>query len=232
MEAPSVRYILTRAVFVLCVIVAVLFGMSFVKKRQKQATLAGELKSLASDSSYFHQFYAADAQKALLRAVGLIAEGEQLGVPSDKAIDRAAGIAETTYFSSEEDRKEPTYRQQLIRDSLRTNYANFRKLGYQADFQTLQTLREGRLPAIPEGPQAGKQPEVGCIIDPALSPGLEKLIPNLEIRPARPTGHVPTDIEIAAAKKLASDLERADIIEEPVRDRIVEKLTAPAGGKE
>lgn len=231
MEAPSARYILTRAAFVLCVVIAVLFGMSFVKKRQKMAAIASELKSLSSDSSYFHQFYAAEAQKALIRAVGLIAEDEQLGIPSDKSIDRAAGIAEVTYFSDEEDRKEPSYRQQLVRDSLRTNYANFVKLGYKTDFQTLQTLKEGRLPAIPEGPQAGKQPEVGPIIDPALSPGLEKLIPNLEIRPPRTVGHVATDIEIAAAKKLASDLERAQIIEEPVRNRILEKLTVPPAAK-
>jgi hypothetical protein len=38
----------------------------------------------------------------------------------------------------------------------------------------------------------------------------------------------PSDVEIAAAKRLASALAEAHIIENPVRDKIVQKLTPAA----
>ncbi len=228
MEAPSARYILTRAIFFLCLIVAVIYGLSFFKKYQRKSALAAELKALTSESSFFQQFYAEDARKTLLRAIGIIADQSQAGVPTETAIDRAIGIAEINYFSSDEDREDPTYRQKLIQETLRSNYANFLKLGYKPDFRTIQTLRDGALPLIPDGPQAGEKPEVGPIIDPAISPGMDKVIANLEIRPPRPAAHVPTDIEIAAAKKLANDLQDAGIIEEPVLLKILARLSGPS----
>jgi hypothetical protein len=75
---------------------------------------------------------------------------------------------------------------------------------------------------------AGKKPVIANLIDPAVSPGIDKVIANLEIRPPQAESRVPSDIEIAAAKQLARDLADAKIIEEPVRDRIIEKLSSPS----
>lgn len=224
MESPSPRYILTRAVFLIAAIFVVLAGISFVKKKQRQSAIIAELKSISSDSSFFKQFYPEDARKSLIRAVALIAEANQLGIPPEKSIDRGLGIEEV-FFNTDTDPYEPTAREKIIRSSLGSNYENFLKLGYKPDFHTLSTMREGKLPVIPDGPLAGKTPMIATLIDPAISPGIDKVIANLEIRPPQTESHAPTDIEIAAAKQLTRDLADAKIIEEPVRDKIIGKLS-------
>ncbi len=227
MEAPSPRYILTRAFFLIAALVVVLYGVSFIKRKQRQSAIVAELKSITSDSSFFQQFYAADAQKSLIRAIALMSEANQLGLSPDAAIDGGLGI-ERKYFTTDEDKKEPPARDKIIRSSLRSNYENFLKLGYTPDFHTLLAMKSGDIPAIPSGPQSGQKPEIGTIIDPALSPGMERVIANLELRPARPENTKASDVEIASAKQLARDLQEAGLIEESARDRILEKLTPDA----
>ena len=226
MEAPSPRYILTRAAFLIAALVAVLFVFSFFKKRQRQAAIITELQSITSDSSFFQQFYADDARKSLIRAIGLMAELNTLGVSPDKAIDGGLGI-EAKFFENEMEEDDTPMSQKIIRTSLRSNYENFLKLGFKPDFHTIAAMKNGELPAIPSGPQAGRKPEIGNLISPEISPGMEKVIANLEIRPPNSEGHKPTAIEIAAAKQLARDLSDARIIEEPVRDKILQGLSAP-----
>lgn len=227
MESPSPRYILTRAAFLIATVVVVLTGISFFKKKQRQSAIIAELKSICSDSSFFKQFYPEDAQKSLVRAVALIAEANQLGIPPAKAIDRGLGIEEV-FFSTDTNPYEPTAREKIIRNSLGSNYENFLKLGYKADFHTLGAMREGKLPILADGPLAGKKPEIATLINPAISPGIDKVIANLEIRPPQTESRAPSDIEIAAANQLARDLADAKIIEEPVRDRILQGLAKPA----
>lgn len=221
------RYILTRAVFLIAALFAVLYGISFIKKKQRQSAIIAELKSISSDSSFFKQFNPEDAQKSLVRAVALIAEAKQLGIAPEKAIDRGLGIEEV-FFSTDTNPYEPTARETIIRSSLGSNYENFLKLGYQPDFHTLEAMREGRLPILTEGSLAGKKPVIATLIDPSISPGIDKVIANLEIRPPQTEPRAPTDIEIAAAKQLARDLADAKIIEQPVRDRIIAKLSETA----
>jgi hypothetical protein len=224
MEAPSPRYILTRAAFLITAGFVILYGMSFTKKMQRKSAIFAELKSITSDSSYFQQFYAEDAQKSLIRAIGLMAEVNELGVPPDQAIDRALGI-EPAYFKVEEKHEEPLPREKIIRSNLANNYENFRKLGYKPDFQTLSTMKEGILPPIPSGPEAGKKPIIATLITPSASPGIEKVIANLEIRPPGRETIPPTDLQIAAATELIKDMIEAHLIEESVRPRLIESLT-------
>jgi len=227
MESPSPRYILTRAVFLITAIFVVLTGINFFKKKQRQSAIIAELKSISSDSSFFKQFNPEDAQKSLVRAVALIAEAKQIGIPPEKAIDRGLGIEEV-FFSSDTNPYEPTAREKIIRNSLGNNYENFLKLGYKADFHTLESMRAGKLPTLAEGVAAGKKPIIATLIDPSISPGIDKVIANLEIRPPQTEAHAPSDIEIAAAKQLARDLADAQVIEEAARDRIIAKLSEPA----
>jgi hypothetical protein len=223
METPSPRYVLSRAIFLVALLFAFLFAYSFFKKEKRKAAIISELQSITSDSSFFQQFYAEDARKTLVRAIGLIAEANTLGVTPDKAIKRGMGIKEE-FFSSDSERDEPPVREKIIRNCLRGNYENFLKLGYTADFHTLDAMGKGELPSIPSGPHAGRKAIVGSLIDSSISHGMEKVVANLEIRPPFGEERKPTDIEIAAAKQLARDLAQAQIIEEPVRDRIIEAL--------
>jgi hypothetical protein len=224
MDNISLRYILTRAGGVILAIVVALYVMGYVKKKNKHSALVSELKSLSSDSSFYGQFYAEGAQKSLIKAVGIIAEANKLGLAPEEAINRGLGIEEK-YFLLDEDEVALPVRESLIRNTLRANYENFRKLGYDADYHTLQILKEGKLPPVRTGPQAGSKAEVGSIIDPVLSPGLDKVMANLEIRPPREKGRKMSDVEIATAKQLAKDLSSAGIIEKSAEKRIIDSLT-------
>jgi hypothetical protein len=184
-----------------------------------------ELESITSDSSFFQQFYPEDARKTLIRAIGLIAEANSLGLTPDTTISRGMGI-KTELFASTANREEPPVREKIIRACLRSNYENFVKLGYKADIRTLDTMKNGALPVIPVGPQSGRNPVIANLISATLSPGMEKVIANLELRPPQADQTPPTAIEIAAAKQLACALSEARFIEEPVRDHILESLSS------
>lgn len=224
MNPQNLRYILTRAVTAILLIVAILYGIGMFKKKQRKDAIITDLKSVCSDSSFFGQFHAEDARKALVKGVGLIAEAKQLGMDPEEAIDGGLGIEEK-YFAMDEDRKAPPIRESIIRSSLRSNYENFLKLGYTPDFHTLGGMREGELPPVRTGPSAGSRAEIGTIIDPALSPGLDRVVANLEIRPPKKPGTPMTDVEIATAKRLAKDLSEAGVIEREAAERITESLT-------
>lgn len=224
MDNINLRYILTRAGGIILALIVALYAIGYVKKRNKRAALVAELKSLSSDSSFFRQFYAEDAKKSLIRAVGVIAEANKLGLEPETTINRGLGIDEK-YFAVDEDNDDPPLKESLIRSTLRANYENFRKLGYEADFHTLQMMGDGELPPVRTGPQAGAKAEVGTIIDPSLAPGLEKVMANLEIRPPKAKGVKMSDVEVATAKRLATDLSDAGIIEKIAAERIIEILT-------
>lgn len=227
MDAPSPSYIISRAAFLIAFLIVCLIGLKHYKKHQRKNAIFTGLQSITSDSSFFQQFYAKDAHQSLIRAIGLIAEAKTLGVEPDITIDRGMGI-KTKIFASDDDRKDPPVRERIIRNCLRSNYENFIKLGYTADFQTLTDLKKGEFPPIPSGPQSGKRPQIANLIPSEISPGMEKVIANLEIRPPHTEDRTPTDIELAAAKKLATDLTSARIIEQNVRDRIHKGLAPPA----
>ena len=224
MDTPSPRYIITRALFLVAALVAILYGVSFIKKYQRRSAIVAELKLITADSSFFQQFYAEDAQKTLVKAIALIAEAKDLGLSPESTIDQVLNVNHKL-FDSDDEKDEPAPRVKIIGASLRANFQNFLKLGYQSDYQTLSTMKSGELPSIPGGPESGKRPVIGTLINPSLSPGIERVIANLEIRPPQSEGRPATDIEIAAAKQLARDLYAAKLIEEAARDRILEKLT-------
>jgi hypothetical protein len=225
MDAPSPRYLITRAIYLIVMLLAAIYGYSFFKKKQRQSAIINELQSITSDSSFFQQFYPEDARKTLIRAIGLIAEAHSLGLEPNETIDRGMGL-KPKFFDNELDHKEPPLREKIIRSCLRRNYENYRKLDFKTDFHSLDYMKKGELPPIPSGPQSGRRPEISNMISPEISPGMEKVIANLEIRPPQNEAQKPTDIEIAAAKQLARDLADARLIEEPVRDRILKGLSA------
>jgi hypothetical protein len=223
MEMPSIRSILNRIVFYSVLLGSCYFGYKFVIKLRRQAAIASELQSITSDSSFFHQFYAEDARKTLVRAIGLVAEANALGVPPDEAIDRGLGMKQE-FFENDAEHDEPPVREKIIRNCLRGNYENFLKLGYTSDPRTLDAMHKGELPPIPSGPHSGHKVQIANLIEPSISPGMEKVIANLEIRPPADGKRKLSEIEIAAAKQFVRDLAAAQIIEDPVADRIIQAL--------
>ena len=224
MEIPSIRYILTRIIYLILLLVAAKYAFVFYKSESRKRAIVSELRTITTDSSFFHQFYVEDARRNLVRAMGLILEADSLGMGPDKAIDRVLGIKEE-FFESYEAKREPSAREKIIRNSLRGNHDNLLKLGYTNDIRTFSELRKGELSPIPYGTQQGRKPQISYLIPPSLSPGLEKVIANLVIRPPQDEPRMPSDIEIAAAKHLANDLSYAGVIEDTVRNRIINGLS-------
>lgn len=218
----NLRYILSRVISIILLIVVVLYGFSFMKKRGRQNDIIAELKSLSSESSFFGQFTALEARKTLVRAVGLIAEANNLGVDPDVAIEKGMGLERGIFTVETRDNK--TNRQIIIEKTLRSNYENFKKLGYEADFDTLQSMRDGELPPIRSGSRAGKRGEVRQIISNELSPGMDKVLANMEIVPAEAPRRGYNDFDIAAIKSLVASLASARVIERTAEKRILEEL--------
>jgi len=220
----SIRYVITRTVSVLAVLIALIYGYGLFKKHERKSACIDELNKICGESSYFRQFSADDAHKTLIRAIGLLAEAEALGVSPDEAIKSALGM-KREWFVEDQKEDEIPLAKQIIRASLRANFENFSKLGFKADGNTIRLMKAGELPAIPSGVMAGRKPIIKTLIPAQASPGIEKVLANLELAPPDAADRPLTDIQVAAAKQLARDLFSARIIEQPVRDKIIEHLT-------
>jgi hypothetical protein len=228
---PSIRYIFSRAVTIIALLVALLYGYGFFKKYQRKSAVVAELRQICGESSYFRQFSTEEAHKTLIRAIGLLAEADSLGMDIGEAIDGGLGI-KTEWFENELEEDDTPPKDKIIRDSLRGNYDNFIKLGFKPDFSIFNPMKNGELAAIPSDPYAGRKPVIKTLIPEAASPGIEKVLANLELSPPDSGDKPITDLQTAAAKQLARDLSDAGLIEESVRDRIVAHLTPPETPKE
>ena len=219
MDSQTIRYILSRAVGILLLLVAGLYGMGLWKQKQRKDAIISELKLICSDSSYFRQFRTEDARKTLLLGVALMHEAKQVGMDPDETLDASFGVKRKGWDAPVHE-EEPPIRQRMIRNSLRANYENFLKLGYTPDFHTLAALKKGQLPQL----RSGQKPEVGTIVDPELSPGLDRVVANLEIRPPRKPGEPAADIEVAIARQLILDLADANVIAREAAQRMIADL--------
>ncbi len=210
----------------LFVIIALLVGGSVAMKQyriyQQKAELVELVRELTSEASFYRQFDRAGAEKVLLRSVAAVEDARQLGLPPKELFDRV-------YEREEKDRYD--YRsadhypvaEQLVRRTLDHAHRAADDLGILKS-QHLKDLRDGAMPRT----SAGK-PVILPLVDPDISAGLEKIVPNLEIHPpgTDPAKRRLDAIEIAAARELARDLADADLIEESVSDRILERYKTP-----
>lgn len=194
---------------------------------QKRAVdeLFEEMRVLTTDASYLRQFDSDEATRTLLRLMVLMWKAENQGVPPERVIDRIF-LTEKRMFDNE--KKPPvSATQRLIRDNLEFNRDALRKLGYPADRTTFEALEAGRLPALTDGPFARQQPIVHRVIDPTLSPGLDTVIANFEIRPPGEIDRF-DDVNLARARQLVRQLRSANIIESDAAERLSQSLERPA----
>ncbi|MES2996831.1 MAG: hypothetical protein V4733_08480 [Verrucomicrobiota bacterium] len=224
MEAPAIKTVITRSLLVIALLIAGVYGMNFYKKHTRKSAIVSELRLLTTDSSFYRQFYAEDASKTLIRCIGLIGEAKSLGMEPSQAIDRALNV-EKKYFGQEDPMKDASSSVGLIRSTLMNNFDNALKLGYKMDFRTVSAMKKGELPPIPSGPHSGDAAEVMAIIDPTLSPGIEKVVSNLAIRPPGTSKQPRSDVDSAAAKQLTRQLLDAEVIERDVAKRITNALS-------
>ena len=219
---PRVAEILRHAAILAVVAVLAIVGIKVHRHFRDRAKLASDLRSLAAEGAFYRQFYPADADRALLRAMANLREAEIDGMAPDELIDRCLGLKAASYGDQD---PEPTADEALVRRTFLNNYENCRKLGLFQHRDAVERLREGELPTIEVGPSAGSTPKIARILDPVMAPGLDKVVANLEIRPPD-TQSISGEVERNAAIRLTRDLGEAGVLEPAVVTAIHKKLEA------
>jgi hypothetical protein len=198
--------------------VIALFGFTQISKYRKTSSrkesLAAEMRTLVSEASFYRAVGEEDARATFLRGIAVLNDAKSLGLePGDffdlvfkaEEKEKDGGLAEFEDYPS---------REKLARETMTRGYQHATQLGLLAGPDEIEKLKEGKLPDV--SPKA----QIIRVIDPAVSPGLEKVVPNLELRRADAAEAPPTDVEIAAARNLAADLYGAQIIDREAEQRI------------
>lgn len=210
--------------------IALLIGGVMAMKHYRIHQTKGELvvlaRELTSEASFYRQFDRAGAERVLLRTVAVVEDARVLGLPPDELFDRVYERKESDRYDYRSMDHYPLT-EKLVRSTLDHAHRAAGELGMLKS-QHLRDLREGKLPRTAAG-----RPVIVPLIDPGLSAGLEKIVPNLEIHPpgTDPGKRELDAIEVAAARELARDLGDAKIIEEVVSDQILEHYRTPEAGE-
>lgn len=204
-------------------LVGSMFALKHYRIYQQKEEIVTELQGLTSDSSFYRQFEVKGAKEALLRSVALVHEADTLGLTQIELLDRMFQRNQSAFGESETKNGDYPLKEKLVRNTLTNAYDAAKRLEI-LDTISMQDLKEGRMPVTSMG-----APVILPLIDPRISPGLEKIIPNLEILPADRAGKQRrlTSIEIAAARNLARDLSYAGLIESNVADNIINHYETP-----
>jgi hypothetical protein len=212
---PRVATILKLAVFGVIAIILFSLGSKHYRKFNRKAALVEEMRTLVSEASFYRSLTEADARAVMLRGIAKIDEAKSLDMEPGDYFDRVFKREKDKDAAGDEFEDYPA-REKLARETfLRAHqHAVALKLLEEPEFRG--ELAEGKLPDV------SPKPSIAYLIDPAISPGLEKVVPNLELQPAGATEEAPTDLEIAAARNLAADLYSAQIIDRETEKRINE----------
>lgn len=215
------RYLLITAIGVILAVMC----LKWWSKHSTGKAIVAELRSLANPTSSFEQFYAEDANKTLYRTMAQLQLAEErLGKGPREMLDQVFhGKGEGALFPTD-GTGDPRYvdpREDLIRTGLLRNYQNCKSLGIFDELDNLEKLAGGDTPLILKGRTKGRKAFLAHIISPEVSPGIEKIVPNLKISPPTTEAIRPTEFEIKAAKELAEALSNAELIERSARDRII-----------
>ncbi|MEP4079662.1 hypothetical protein [Haloferula sp.] len=214
---PRIIDILRYSGLLIILLVVFLFGQKHYRRHVEKKEIVAELQSNTSDSSFYRQFEADEAHATLLKSIALIHQANELGLPPVDLFDRVFQYDKTEGFGESHSTNYPV-KEALVRNALTSAYESAKRLE-MLDSGSISDLEDGRIPITLSG-----SPVLLPLIDPKLSPGLEKIIPNLELLPGDRAGKERqlTAIETASARRLAKDLADAGLIEDAIADRIVD----------
>jgi hypothetical protein len=223
---PRITDILRYSILAIVLLVVSMFAHKHYRRHIVKKEIVAELQGATSDSSFYRQFEVRDAEATLLRSISLIHRADGLGLTPTELFDRVFQRDQISAFGDDPPDDYPV-KEQLVRNTLTGSYEAAKRLE-MLDAASVSDLAEGRMPVLPSG-----SPVILPLIDPRISPGLEKIIPNLEILPGDRAGKARqlTAIETAAARKLARDLASAGLIENTVADRIISHYETPTKEK-
>jgi hypothetical protein len=215
---------LRMAFWGIALFVAFVYGSKHYKKFARKEALVLEMRTAISDASFYRSLTPKDAHATFLKAIAVIDEANSNGMVP------AAFFAKVFEHDAEkaplgQEYEDYPARERIARETLLRGYQ------HALQFSLLDKPEKRALLAKGELPEGTPKPMIANIIDPAVSPGMERIVPNLELRAAKSAGAPPTDLEVAAAKELASELSSANVIEYEAQQRIVAHYLKNAAGK-
>ncbi len=213
---PRLADILRHTLVALILLTLALVGFKQYKRYSDKQRLVAGMRTDISDASFYRSLSAEETRRTFLRSIARIERAAKLGLEPPVFFDIVFDRKDHNKLALGDDTGYPT-REKLVRTSLQRAHQHARQLGLLDRPEHLYDLEAGEIPPIES------KPVIGTLIDPALSPGLEKVVPNLELRAApRGPDHKPTDLETAAARELIRDLSDANLIEAGAAQRLLE----------
>ncbi|MCW1885724.1 hypothetical protein OKA04_13370 [Luteolibacter flavescens] len=212
---PRVAAILKWTVYGLLAFVTFIYVSRYHKRETRKDELVAEMRAQVSEASFYRAMTEKDARTTFLRSIAIIDDAKKLGVEPTVFFDTVFGTKKEDPGAGEEFENYPS-REKLARETLMRGYLHAEQLGMLAGPKEVAALRRGDLPETPA------RTAIICVIDPAISPGLEKVVPNFELRPFDNKNATPNDTDIASARNLATDLSSSMIIDRETETKINE----------
>jgi hypothetical protein len=214
---PRVSAILKWALYGLVAFMSFIYISRYHKRETRKDEIISDMRGLVSEASFYRAMTEKDARTTFLRGIALLDDAKQLGMDSAAVFTGVFDPEDKEKGSSDEFDNYPS-REKLARETLTRAYQHAGQLGLLAGKEEVAALRQGELPSTPV------RTAIICVIDPAISPGLEKVVANFELRPFDNKNATPNDTDIASARNLASDLATSQIIDRDTETKIHQHL--------
>lgn len=216
-----IRHIVTGVIVVAIAVV----GLKAWNKHKLEKQIVSELRDLAHPTTSFESAYEADATSSLFKSMALLhrTKADLNKEPNEILREVFHGSDEGALFGKMESGSNASADPQaeVIGKGLLRNYQHCRTLGIFSDSENLRILMAGQTPIIKKGPDSNSKAAIRFILNPSVSPGAERIIPNMIISPPNlGESDNPTDMQISQAKELVRALYDARIIERDTGDRL------------
>ena len=217
---------LIRHIVIGIIVVALaIVGLKVWNKHKLEKQIVSELRDLAHPTTSFESAYEADATSSLFKSMALLHKTKDKLNKEPNEILREVfhGSDDGALFGKMESgsNASPDPQAGVIGKGLLRNYQHCRTLGIFSDSENLRMLSAGKTPIIRKGPDSNSKAAIRFILNPSVSPGAERIIPNMIISPPNLSeSDKPTDMQISQAKELVRALYDARIIERDTGDRL------------
>jgi hypothetical protein len=210
-----------RHVFTLAVILTLgIIGYKFYKKTEARKHEVVAMRGEITDTNFYHGLRDSDAKATLLRCIGHLQRAHQLGIEPGELFDSVFDRKKSSDLIDEHADGYPTA-QKLVQATITTAWQHAGQLHMFDEPDALNALLSGEMPVM------NPAPVIDFIIDPALSPGIERVVPNLQLLlESKKPGAIPTDIEVNATRQLVFDLTDAGVIDHNAQKRIIDDYEA------
>ncbi|MEK7949491.1 hypothetical protein [Luteolibacter soli] len=210
---PRVAAILKWALYGVLALMTFVFFSRYHKREKLKDGIISDMRGLVSEASFYRALTEKDARTTYLRCIALLDDAKHLDMDSTEVFNRVFEKKDKGKTLAGNEFDDYPTREKLARETLTRAYQYAGQLDLLGPEQ-VAGLRLGELPSTPI------RTAIICVIDPSISPGLEKVVPNFELRPFDNKNATPTDTDIAAARNLASDLAGAQIIDRDTENKI------------